>query len=128
MKLQITKHDVTLASRVYWFLFWAPVLALPCWGWTYASNFPHTALNSLSAAAIPLVFYIPVLVWSTSANPYLKAHARQALLLVALRFLCAWLATSVSPAFLLFNVILWLVGSLLGLAQAGSGLVWLGNI
>ncbi len=128
MNIQITKEDIASARRVYWWLWVAPVLAVPCWLFnsSYSSNNPVAAIFG---AGLPLIFYIPVFLWAVSPNPYLKAHARQGLVLVALRFFFAVLADSSSAwGFLLCNAFLWLFGSLVGMVDAGNGHTWIGNI
>jgi hypothetical protein len=128
VNIQITKKDVGSAQRVYWWLWGAPILAVPCWLFN-STSLPNTLPASIFGAGFPLVFYIPVFVWAISPNPYLKAHARQGLALIALRFFFAVLAGSGGEwAFLMCNASLWLFGSLVGMVQAGSGRAWIGNI
>jgi hypothetical protein len=128
VNIQITRKDIDSARRVYWWLWVAPVLAVPCWLFnsSYSSN---NLAASIFGTGLPLIFYIPVFLWAVSPNPYLKAHARQGVVLVALRFFFAVLADSNSAwGFLMCNAFLWLFGSLVGMVDAGNGRVWIGNI
>ena len=129
MNAHITPKEIAAARRVYWWLLLAPILAVPCWGFNF-NWFPrHDLANSAWAAGLPLVFYFPVFLWALTGRPFVKAHARQALGLLALRFFFAVLASAGNAWDLLwFNALLWLVGSLVGLAQAGHGRAWLGHI
>jgi hypothetical protein len=127
MDITITKKDVKDAHLVYQWLFFAPILAVPCWAFSGLSN-SRNLLVTIFAAMLPLIFYAPVFIWAFAPNPYVRAHARQGVVLLALRFCCAVLVGTGSSYMLAGNLVLWLVGSLVGLVQAGNGLTWIGDI
>ena len=127
MNIQITKKDLKDARLVYWWLLVVPMLAVPCWSFNSHPDSP-SFFTVIWAAAFPLIFYAPVFIWAFAPNPYLRAHARQGAVLLALRFLCGVLVGTGAWYMLVGNLILWLVGSLIGLAQAGNGRAWIGNI
>ncbi len=127
MDAQITQKDVQGARRVYLWLLFAPIIAVPCWTFSGLANSGDGFVNILGAA-LPLIFYAPVFIWAFAPNPYIKAHARQGVVLLALRFACAVLVDTGASCLLAGNLVLWLIGSLVGLIQAGNGRAWIGNI
>ena len=93
METEITKKDIAAARRVYWWLLLGPVLALPCWGINYSLFSQHDFISSVVAAGLPLFVYLPVFFWTFSTRPFVRAHARQGMVLLGLRFLFAvWAA------------------------------------
>lgn len=136
-EMQITPKDIAAARRVYWWLFLAPIAAVPVWlcsfGFTsLSSDSSSNALGgALLSATISMVCYLPVFIWAFSANPFLKAHARQGSVLLVLRFISAFLfgySQASAVIWLLVNAVLWLFGSLIGLSQAKRGTTWLGGL
>lgn len=141
MTMQITKKDVGAARNTYWWLLLAPVMGVPCWlifsitTNSFASGY-SSAGGAFLSASVPLVFYLPVFVRVFSENLFVRAHARQAAILLGLRFVSAFLfgiaisGSSNDMTFLigLCNLFLWFVGSIAGLVQAGHGNAWLGSI
>jgi len=127
METQITKKDIQNARLVYLWLLFTPILAVPCWAFSGLANSGDGFVNILGAA-LPLIFYAPVFIWAFAPNPYLKAHARQGVVLLFLRFCCGMLVGANIQYALVGNLILWLIGSLVGLAQAANGRAWIGNI
>jgi hypothetical protein len=125
MDRDVSKKSIVSARRVYWWLLLVPVFAVPFW-WLiipYNPNFGEILGPSLFA----LVFYLPILIWATSDNPFIQVHARQGLILLALRFLSPLLIflvfgwDAMLPLFIVVNGSLWLFGSMFGLAQVGNG-------
>ncbi|MGC1377986.1 MAG: hypothetical protein WA821_17265 [Anaerolineales bacterium] len=127
MKTQITKKNVKDARLVYLWLLFAPIIAVPCWALSGLSNSSNLVIT-IVAATLPLIFYAPVFVWAFNPSPYTRAHARQGIVLLALRFGCAVLVGMGAWYMLVGNAFLWLVGGLLGLIQAGRGQTWIGDI
>lgn len=144
-KLHITPKDVSSARRVYWWLFLAPVASVPVWlcSAIFSSN-SSGATDAFGMALIStgfsLIFYLPIFFWTFSNNPFLQAHARQAVILLILRFTSALFFTyflflnlfggTQDWIFILpvINVVLWFFGFLIGWNQAGNGSTWLGNL
>lgn len=127
MNIQITKKDVNDARRVYWWLLLAPLVAVPCWGFNLTSASGELPAV-IWASVLPLIFYLPVFIWAFAPNPYLKAHARQGVILLALRFFCGVLVGAGAWYLMMGNLFLWFVGSMIGLTDASAGRTWLGNI
>jgi hypothetical protein len=128
MNIKITKKDVKDARLLYQWLFFAPLVAVPCWAFNGSNLGTRHFPDALWSAALPLIFYAPVFIWAFAPNPYARAHARQGVILLALRFSCAVLVGTGSSYMLAGNLVLWLVGSLVGLSQAANGRAWIGNI
>jgi hypothetical protein len=121
------------ARRVYWWLLLSPFVTVPCFAWQIMSIYPLPTLGErLSAAFVPLLFHIVLLVWLTDKRLFVKRHAQQAAMLVALR--AGWAAISLNLAedpsdglacFALANGLLWLAGSAWGMGQVNAGNCWL---
>ena len=132
MDVIITLEEYKTARQVYWWLLLAPVVAVPCWASQAVSiggNFNFIA--SIWAAAIPLVFYLPIFTWMTSNRPFLRAHATQGAILLGLRCLSAILVTLDFETFgslLIANFLLWLGGGVVGLDMVKHKYAWMDNI
>ena len=128
MDAEITKKDIVEAQRVYWWLLLGPALALPCWGINYNLFSQHDFISSVVAAGLPLFVYLPVFFWTFSTRPFVRAHARQGMLLLGLRFLfMVWATYGNDWGVLWCNALLWFFGGGVGVIQAGSGSAWTGN-
>ncbi len=116
-----------MARKVYNWLFFSPLLAGPCF--LYYADFVGNGgdmEDSLFAAAMPLLAQLPLLMWASSSDKFVKRHAQQALLLVLAMAVAAFVLAMAFggegiAGFILIGGLIWLVGVFKGGQQVNEG-------
>jgi hypothetical protein len=124
----------TLALRVYIWLLFSPVVTV---SWLSLLLARHYQTGSSSSplgwvVALPAIAHVVLFPGLLSSTLYMRRHAQQAFLLVVLRTLNALLFLGLAPPssewmclWFLAGTGLWLMGTIWGIQQTGSGDCWL---